>query len=178
MLDSIIGIMSSGGVGAIVGVLGGFLTKIQEAKLEKIRHKNRKDMRELDLKELMLEQKQQVLMIDKNIDLAEAEGNLKVDLEEAVGFSFSQKDGGSWMDIAKSLMRPVLTLYIIAFSTYIFYVIHQRLGGFESLPVDDLMEIYKHIIMQVIFLSVLGFSWWFAARPSSSRRLTRAERNT
>lgn len=177
MLEAIMGVMGSGGLGAIVGVLGSYMTKREERKQKILDNEHALKMGDLQLRELEMEQKQQVLMVDKNIDLAEAEGNIQLDAAEIQAFTESQKGGGKWMDIAKSLMRPVITIFLLIVSAIVLYKVGAKVNGLESIPEEELMELYQYIINQVIFLTVTAVTWWFAARPSSTRRTTRAERN-
>lgn len=170
MIDTVLSILTSGGFGAITGLIGGFLTRVQENKRHALDQKHALAMRKLDLGELQLEHRHQLAVQDKNIELAETEGNLRVDLEEARAFTESQKSGGRYMDAAKSIMRPILTLYVVALTSVMFAKIHGLLADADALPLGTLANLYADIAQQIVFLTVLGFSWWFSARPTSLRR--------
>jgi hypothetical protein len=177
MLDTIMSLMGTGGFGAIIGGACGIVTKWQDSRQRKIDNDHKAAMRALDLQELALEHQQQVLMVDKNIDLAEAEGNVAIDLKEAEGFVASLTDGGSKMDAAKSWVRPLLTVISVGYAFWIHFVIGRLVGGVTSLPVAELMTLYSYTTHQIIFLAVMAFSWWFAARGVSLRSTPRAVRS-
>lgn len=177
MLETLIGLLGSGGAGAVVGLVGNWLTKREERKTKIIDNEHDEKMQRLSLQELALEQKHEMAMVDKTIDLAEAEGAITLDGKELDAFTASQKDGGKWMDVAKAIIRPFLTVYTVGLTTVIFFIVNKLVGGLEALPQEQLLEIFLYIIMQVIFLTVMSFSWWFASRQASSRRPTRAIRN-
>lgn len=175
-MEFLVDLFSTGGMGAITGLIGGWLTKREERKQKVLDYGHTAKMRMVDLKELELEHAQQVLMVDKQIDLAEAEGNIQLDAKEIDAFTASQKGGGKFMDIAKSLVRPLITGFLLFVTFTLYRELDQLVGGLDSLPQEQMIALYGSVIQQIIFLTVTAVAWWFAARPSSQRRMTRAER--
>ena len=171
MLDTLIDLFATGGAGSIVGVAGGLLTKYEERKRQKIDNEHKEAMRDKDIEELKLEYAQQEKMADKKLELAEVEGAIEIDKKQLDAFAESMKDGGGHMDLAKSLMRPIITVYLLIATTFILRYLWKLVGGLEAIPAEQLMELFKYIIYQVVFLSVVSVTWWFAARPSSARNL-------
>lgn len=170
-METLISLFSTGGLGAVVGVVGGWLTKREERKKQTLDNAFKLKSRVYDLEELKLEQAQQTRMAEHQLDLAETEGAIEIDSKVVDAFKLSQQDGGHWMDVAKSLMRPLITIYLLGAATYCLQKIWALVGGLEAIPQDELMEIFKYIVYQIIFLCVTAVTWWFAARPSSQRPL-------
>lgn len=170
MFDAILGLASSSGLGAIVGSVFSWLGK-KEARAEKAMEleyelKNRLQ----DLEELKLSQTHEVDMADKQMQIAETEGQIATDLKETDGWIESIKSGMkatgiAWVDAVRALMRPVITVYLLGISTYVAISISVLVGGIGSLPEDELLEMYRQVIMSLIMLTTTAVTWWFGSRP-------------
>jgi len=171
MLDAILGIASSSGLGAIVGLVGSWMAKREQRKLDELNNAHEISMAEIDLRRDEAESKQALAMADKQIEQAQAESEIASEVAAGEAFSLSQEtanksSGVQWVDGIRSLMRPVITIYLLIVVTYITYNIHQTLGGLNALGTSDLYSLYSHIINQTVFLAVTATLWWFGSRPA------------
>jgi len=171
MLDAILGIASSSGLGAVVGLVGSFLAKREQRKLDEMNNTHELSMSKLDMERDAAESTQALAMADKQIEQSQAEAEIASEVSAGEAFTASQqlagqKSGVAWVDALRSLMRPLITIYLLMVVTYITYNIHQILNGVESIPLADLYALYSHIINQTVFLAVTAVLWWFGSRGS------------
>lgn len=158
----ILDILTSGGLGAIVGLIGSWLTKQEERKILKVRNEHEKEMGELALKEIAAESKRDVILAHNKIDLAEAEA-----------FTQSQAPSSQLGESIKGVFRPIITIYLLGITTWLTSNVWILVSGLEALTSGELIGILKQIVSQVIFLTVMSVSWWFGARPSHPSRAAR-----
>lgn len=169
MLDAILGIASSSGLGAIVGLVGSYMAKREQRKSDELNNLHELSMAEVDLKRDAAESEQALAMADKKIDMTIAEADIQSEISAGEAFTASQlvsskPVGIKWIDGVRSLMRPAITIYLLVIVTFITYNISALLGGLNSLPVSDLYTLYSHIINQAVFLTVTAVLWWFGSR--------------
>jgi len=173
MLDAILGIASSSGLGAVVGLVGSYLAKREQRKITEMNQSHELLIGELDLKRDSAEATQALLMADKQIEQAEAEASIQNEVQAGHAFVASQvaasKSSGSVLvDSVRNLMRPAITIYLLVIVTVITYQLNVLLGGLVSLPVDELYKLYSHVINQAVFLTVTAVLWWFGSRGSKA----------
>lgn len=169
MLDALLSIFTGGATGGIVGAGAAYMTKKLELKSLELAQNHEVIMGEQSIQELQLEQSHQLLVVDKEIDLAETEGEIATDLKETEGWietlkSQSKPSGNSKVDAIRSLMRPVITTYFLVVSSYLTYNIATLVGGLKVMPIAELVTMYTMIITQVFFLTNMTVSWWFGSR--------------
>lgn len=169
MLDAILGILGTGGAGGVIGLFGGWLSKRETRKMAEIQFKHDERMAEFQAQESREERQQALELADKNRELAETEGAIEVEGREVDAFVESIKSqatqtGIRLVDGVRGLMRPLITLFLLVSTTVIYYLINDKVGGLDSLPKPELIAIYRHVIEQIIFLTVLSVSWWFGSR--------------
>jgi len=72
-------------------------------------------------------------------------------------------------DFLKSMMRPGITLYMMAACTWITWLSYTILGkaGMDKIKVEDAVNIFSTVIMVIIYLSVSCITWWFGDRQTS-----------
>lgn len=175
MLDTVLGIATSGGFGAIIGAAGSWLSKWEERKLRKLEFEHELKMRAQSLEELRIEQSHAIDMIGHEIEKVETEGQVATDIKEADAFVASvmanaKSTGIVFVDAIRGLMRPLITTYLLGLATYLAYNVAALVGGLEVLPMTELVELYKHIVMQLVFLTNVVISWWFGSRPQGQLR--------
>lgn len=169
MLDAILGILGTGGAGGIIGLFGGWLSKRETRKMAEIQFKHDEKMAEFQAQEAKEEREQALALGEQNRLLAETEGQLEVEGKEVDAFVESIKSqaiqtGIKFVDGVRGLMRPLITLFLLISTAVIYYLINDKVGGLDALPASELIAIYKHVIEQIIFLTVLAVSWWFGSR--------------
>lgn len=174
MLDIILGIFSSGGMGAIVGMAGSAFTKWIETKTLKQRLEYELARAEISIKELQLEHDNAVALADKQIDIAQTEGEMQNELASIQGFVQSQKENtvkyGGWVDKFRGMIRPVITLFLLGVLTAFTAMMYDRVGGMDGVDPETQMQIFMTLIGNISFLSVTAVAWWFGASPSRERK--------
>ncbi len=174
MIETVAGIFTSSAFGAVTGMVGSWLTKREERETLKVQQTHEAKMRELDIKEAEKEHAQALQLVDKAIDQAEAEGRIASDVAAARAFAASQKAGNQSsgvkvVDAAKTLMRPLITVYLLVIASYLVIEINTITGGLTQLPASALLSLYEQVLDEMIFLTTTAVTWWFGARPSSKR---------
>lgn len=169
-IGSLVDVFSSGGLGAIVGAFGGIASKWQELKLKKLQLQEKLAMAKIRKDEVELEQSHELSMADKQMERAQNEGAIQADLKAGDAFIESIKDaskstGIPIIDGIKGLMRPVITSFLLCTTIWLMWSIWDKVGGLDSLGETDLIDLFKTIVNQVVFLTVMAVSWYYAARP-------------
>jgi hypothetical protein len=164
-LDGLMGIFGGGSVGMIVGAVGSYLNKKQAIEQERINNEHEKQMAEITLKEKSLDRQHEVNMADKQIDIAESEGKIQIDLAETNAFVESQKTSHPWMEIARAIMRPLITGGLIIWLMILTFNMSRLIGGLDALPTDTIISMYSGILTDLSALTMMSTSWWFGSRP-------------
>lgn len=160
----LVDLVTTGGFGAVVGLVGSYLTKREERMIQT-------EMAAARLEEAKLEFSHELSMADKQMERAEVEGNLQVQEVEAGAFVESVKTasatiGITFVDAIRGLMRPVITLYLLGVATLLAIKVDDLVGGMAVFNGDQLFALYDQVIMQVIFLTATAVTWWFGSRPA------------
>lgn len=167
MLAALTALLSSSGLGALVGLAGSYLTKNEERKAQKDRFAHDEKMAELATEEARFE-------AEAKLKIVEAEGAIAADVAAYNAFEKSQdevnKTYGGKVDQVRGLMRPAITAYLLALSTLASLQIYRLMGGFEALSESELTSIFSTVIDQILFLTTTAVTWWFGSRPSQSRK--------
>ena len=169
MIETILGVLTSGGFGAITGLVGGFLAKREQRKLLELQNSHDLQMAEIDFKQSELEHKQALALVDKQVEIAQVEGAIQQDIKDAEAFIESQKSltqpaSHPFMEIGKSLIRPVLTIILLFVTWDIYTDLHEIVGGLEGLDSDHTQDLFIYVVHSIIFLTITAVSWWFASR--------------
>ena len=171
MID-IIALLGSGGLGGILGIVGNIIKGRGELKARKMEFAQELSIRKLDMDEFRLEaelKNQQIsLENDGHLALANVEADRARDvmdgeLRKASYDADSANYGGGFVDVIRGLMRPFITVYMMALMSYIGYQVYSVTGSVE--PVKAL-ELYETIINSVVFLTTTCVTWYFGARPT------------
>lgn len=168
MFEAILGIFSSAGMGGIIGLAGGIASKWLEYKTIGQKLAFEKQMALIRTKELEMEMKQALALADKQMEIAQVEGEIQKDVAEMAAFTESQKAGqkvyGGWVDQVRGLMRPVITVYLLAISSFLTVLIWGTLGGLEAFPPEKLQDLFVYLVNASVFLTVTAVLWWFGSR--------------
>lgn len=169
MLDAILGVMTSSGLGAITGLIGGIWQKIEQRKLVKEENRHDEEMAQIDIQLQTMENEQAILMVDKQIEQAQAEGAIAVDIKDADAFvesikAASKPTGNPWIDGIKTAVRPLLTAVLLYFSWDIYDQLRTIIGDLEGLDPKLTQELFIYVVHSIIFLTVTAVAWWFASR--------------
>ena len=169
MLEAILGIFTSGGFGALTGLVGGYMQKREQRKILQLENEHAEKMAQIDVEMAHLEHQQALALVEKQIDLAETEGQIEVDAREADAFvesvrSASQPTGNKFLDGVKTLIRPVITGILMYFAWDIYNQLDTIIGGLAELEPEKLQDLYVYVIHAIIFLTITAVTWWFASR--------------
>lgn len=171
----IVDLFASGGMGALVGMLGSWMTKREDRKNLELTIKRDVQLGELRLKELAAESEHELAMADKEVERAEVEGDIAIESAEIGAFAESlqaqaKSTGIVFVDAIRGLMRPLITVFLLILATWLAASVNDMVGGLESMPKAELFDLYRLIIQQLIFLTVTAVTWWFGSRPGKASR--------
>ena len=155
----ILDILGSAGFGSIIGGVFGFLGKREERKLL-----SEKNLHALS----MIKAKTDAAVAVAKISVQEAEvaGKLLVDKIDASAFAQSQTSKSAFADMVKSFVRPVI-LALLMYQTYkILGSLEILTGGLETISADEILGLYKVVILSVTGLTATATGWYFATRSS------------
>ena len=174
MLEILSGIMASSGFGVITGLVGSFLTKLEERKLRQAMNAHELEMANIDLQRDKLDHAHDLALADKQMDFAQVEGAIARDLAETNNIAETIKaqarpSGNAIIDGVLRFIRPAITAYLLVIVTILALKLHELTGGLERLDVEELFSLYKHIIYQLVFLTVTAVAWWFGSRGANAR---------
>ena len=173
MFTTILGLFTSGGFGAITGLIGGWLAKREQRKLIELTNDHDYRMAEVDLKRDELQYDHALATIDKNIEQSEAEGVIATDVRAADAFvesvSNATKTTGSRIgDALKSAVRPILTAFLLYISWTIYSNLDELVGGLKALDEEVIEQLFVYVVHSILFLTITAVSWWFASRGERS----------
>lgn len=155
MISSIVGLLASPLLGSIVGFFGSWSTKVEERK------------------KLSLELNHEARMADINhrnkVEELKVEGAINVEIEDIKAFDSSQtygnqNSGVGWIDAIRTLIRPILTVYLLTVTSYLGYSLSMMIGGLEALPANEILSLYREIILSLLGLTSMSISWWYGSR--------------
>lgn len=174
-METLLSILTSTGLGGIIGVVGSWLTKREERKNLQLQYDHDIKMAEIQKEEARAEAEHELAMADKQIERAQVEGEIAIGQEEMEAFKEGLKEQGKTygikiVDAVRGLMRPVITIYLLIIATMVAIKINSLVGGLQSINVDELLIQYKSVIDQMLFLTATAVTWWFGSRPSSQRK--------
>ena len=142
MLEVLMSVMGSSGVGALTGAVFGFLNRREDRK-------SRESDQKFELQRLTKASEMEVVS------------------SEARAFEESQKVISPVGEAIKSAIRPVITGFLLFMTYGILADLEATVGGVETLPVEEATKLYRDITLSIISLTAMSVSWWFASRPSS-----------
>tara|TARA_R110000851_G_scaffold323223_1_gene489712 strand:- start:1708 stop:2199 length:492 start_codon:yes stop_codon:yes gene_type:complete len=162
MITAIVGLLGSPILGSAIGFLGSWLKDREARKQQELSFKHQQTMAEITAKN------------------TREELSLKGDIAEtvSVGEAFesaqkygNQKSGSPILDGIRSLIRPVITVYLLVITSYFGYSIHQLLGGFDILSPTELLALYKEIIVSMLALTNMSVAFWFGSRANNRTKV-------
>lgn len=168
-------IFASSGLGAIVGLLGSWLTKREERRNLQLKLTHERELADIRKQEAAFEFEHELAMADKQVERAEVEGRIAHDIEDMAAFRDGLREQQliykiKWVDAIRGLMRPVITVYLLVLATIITIRIGVYTGGIEGMDKGIMTTLYSDTIGQILFLVTTAVTWWFGSRPSSQRK--------
>ena len=169
MLEVILGLASSSGLGVIAGLVGSFLAKREERKVLELSNAHETNMATIDMERDSRDQAHDLQMADKEMDMAAQEGEIAAEVAELGNISEtikaqSKASGNQLIDGILRFIRPTITFYLLIVLSIIGYQLHGLTDGLEGLGTDKIFALYEYIIHQTVFLTVTAVTWWFGSR--------------
>lgn len=177
LLGTIFGSIFSGGATGIIGValqrFADYKNKQLDAQLEAQRAQNELDKRKLDLeitgKEWAGRVQVAVTEGESAKDVAASQAFATSLLREPERYSSTQglTSGQQWilvlLDAARGIVRPLLTVYLCALTTYVWYQVRTVLSQ-QNLDAAAAMQVWQLVVGQILYLTTTCVLWWFGTR--------------
>lgn len=169
MIATLVTLLSSGGFGAVTGLVGSYLGKVEERKQRDLANAHELALRELALREREQERGHELQMADKQMQRAELETELEVDKLEFSAFDKSLDSVSPFGDALRAIARTAILSVSIAAFLWLLFSTHTIIGGLESLPRDELFLLYREMVGNIMFLAMTASFWYFGSRPPQKR---------
>ena len=144
----------SGGLTGLIGVgikiFGGWLTARAEAKKMELQFAHEIAMQDLNMKARGQE-------LEREADIAAEETR-----QASYGFANVSQPVWTWAASIISLVRPMLTFYLIGLTTFVSWRL-MEIGTNEARFTNEA------VIAAVIYTTTTAVTWWFGDRPPSKR---------
>lgn len=185
--------------GGATGILGMLLQRGFDAFFQYVKAKQ--DLAMFQAKsahELAMKDKDAAIMAQEwagRTKVAETEGNTAKEVASTNAFAgtllreperFSSITaltvGQNWLlvilDVVRGAIRPALTIYLCALTSYIWYQVSKELA-MEDLDAAQVLSIWLEVVRTVLYLTTTVILWWFGTRnqqPAPSARVVPASR--
>ena len=196
MFETILGVLGSAAGGSFIGMIGTAIKGFQEYKDRQTERRHELEMRRLDQEDMRLEAELAIKQTEAEYagkaHLATVEGAIALDIAaaELQGKSYDNDQAtyskgvvntltgyfGNLMrallvfvDVARGLMRPGITVYLIVIESLICYQLYQLLLKFNAPPAEETMKLFIVVVNSVVFLTATAVTWWFGSRPNQQR---------
>jgi hypothetical protein len=196
MFETILSVLGSAAGGSFIGMIGTAIKGFQEYKDRQAERRHELEMRRLDQSDMRLEAelaiKQTEVEFTGKAHLADIEGAVARDVAaaELQGKSYDNDKAeyskgvlnklsgifGNMMrsllvfvDVARGMMRPSITVYLIIIESLICYQLYQLLLKFNAPPAEETMKLFIVVVNSVVFLTATAVTWWFGSRPNQQR---------
>lgn len=179
-------------LGGITGLIGSCVTAISNFKTQKLKNEHDEKMYDFKIQELGAKTDAAIKITEAKIsgavELADSAAYTESQKASTVKYVsdswieklFSMTGYLSWIsvpvglllamalgfvDFLKGLMRPGLTLYLTAATSWVTYTAYKLVQQSETVvSITESLAIYNRVIDIVIYLTVSCITWWFADR--------------
>jgi len=172
-----IGSVLSGGVTGLVGVV---IQRIADYKMMQLRieenaqkHRNELELRTEDRLTLKLEYEgkdkvaaTEAAGLEAVADASALEASFKMEPSMySAGQRLNPKQRWVFilLDAIRGIIRPGLTVYLCALTTYIWMQVSAKLG-IVDLPPAAVLEVWKLVVATILYLTTTCVLWWFGTR--------------
>lgn len=161
--------------GGATGLLGAAVSRWADFRTKKLELEHEGKMKEIDLK-IMAEE------WSHRTQIASVESEAKVDQAELEAFSKSFNEperytegvkvtkNQGWilvlLDGLRGAVRPGLTVYLCAITSYLYWDAHRAM---ETLGVMDVTKLVNQIVNTVLYLTTVCVCWWFGTRVKEKK---------
>jgi len=166
MLTTIVALLSSSGVGSLIGWVGGFLNRKIDLQAKKDEYSYNLSVRDKDLEQTKAEIAGQIAVADKQIEVA-AYGAMAESFKEQSNLVGNLKGKWAWVDALSKLIRPIVTIIFLLTSISLsIYIVTKAYNSGIEFSKEDWKELLTYIVHWIFFQSGVVIGWWFANRPS------------
>lgn len=169
MIDFLASLLSGG----LTGIVGSLATGLMSYFKQKEINRHTIEMRKLDMQLAQMQ-------IDSEKDIANIDKEKAIETEEVKAFRTSMSDTTLYagetirnhrvwgvfymlLDFIRGGLRPVMTIYLVVLTTYIYNDLQAMLGQ-QAIPVEEAIEIVRYIINAIVYLTMTVILWWFGTR--------------
>ena len=177
MLLSIIGSIFAGGATGLLGVVFqrafDWLHEREVLKQKQADQQFELEKRKIDIQVTQAEWAGRTRVAETEAgaakDVAESQAFAASLLKEPERYSSADRltPGQNWLlvilDFLRGIVRPGLTLYLCALTTYIWWQVRQLIST-EDLDPDAVLEIWKMVVNTILYLTTTCILWWFGVR--------------
>lgn len=161
IIETIITLLSSSGVGAILGTINGWIQRREERENLKLRYDHEENLENLRIQDRKLAHEQQQ-------EAAVVNNAHEIEVEEVKAFNGSLQTSEKGQTV-KAMVRPLVLLYLLTMTTAIVIGLVRLMGDLDALAgenMDEIMDLVKACVYMVLSLTSMAVSWYFAQRPS------------
>jgi hypothetical protein len=176
-IAEIIGSIFSGGV---TGLIGAGITAFVEFKKQKLMFEHEVKMEELNQKTMQMEIEGQLRIAETEaeaaINVADAETLAKsYDADRAAYTNEAARTGILFklVDFVRGMIRPVLTIYLAVIVSLLYWNMQGALGDVSTLNPNDLMSLYREVVLSIIYVATTVILWWFGTRNKIGHNFSR-----
>lgn len=158
-MSFVLDILGSAGFGSLLGGVFGWLGKREERANIKMKFDH-------ELSMIQAKTNAAVEAAKMGIEQSKISGKLAVEKSEAEAFSNSQVTRSSFGEAIKSSIRPLILVVLFIQMFAILSSLEELTGGLQSLPTQEIIDLYRIIILSITGLTATAVGWYFAARSS------------
>lgn len=178
MIEALVSLLSGG----LTGIIGSAISKYSEFKTRKLELENQVAMANIETQHIELETRANV-----QIQESEAEASVQRSADAALSASYSA-DVSAYLqaatghgrvvtffmgcvDFIRGLMRPAITLYLIALTSWVSYTLYDLIVQLGAADFDgyEAIVLWRQVIDMVLYLTATAITWWFGSRPASRK---------
>ncbi len=166
--------------GGLLGTIGSLLSNVMDFFKVKEQNKQEVKMKQMDLDAMdkEYEYRETAAQLNADVALTESGDDLReatYDHDEAkyskgmIIKSIFLKAPLVFVDVVRGLIRPALTVYLIALVTMVFYMVKAIIDQ-EGLTIDpvEALAIFAQVVDMILFLASMAIGWWFGDRSKKA----------
>lgn len=161
-------ILGGSAVGGILGAIAPIFAEAQKRKAKAQDNAHELEMAKVGLDERRLDQAHQLLVADKELDIAEAEGEIAVSMSEAQG-QIEIIKGQNAATGATAWIRPFLTAYAMLLATALGWAVFDSAGGLEAFTGPEKADLVRMVVQNCFQIAFASFMFWFTARQIAKK---------
>lgn len=162
MLTSLLTFFSSGAIGSLVGLIGGYINRRLDLESKKMDHKQELDIKDKDLEFMKAEYEQRTKVAEIEVAGATEVAGYAA-MQES--YKYANPTGDGVVDSFSKIIRPFITLAFFFLTVYIFMQLSQKLS-ISIISQESMEKVYLTVIEWILFQAGITIGWWFANRQS------------